>query len=132
MTRPETSSEKTLTPLRGQRTDAIPAENMLKEGKFKTRTLDLQESLELQKEQATRLKKTQLDQAATRLKERLKIGGEQQSDPVQLTKEQLMAYRTPTAKGILLTTHCCLSRRKFPLDWVQDNDAISVVRWRKY
>ena len=77
---------------------------MLKEGKFKTRTLDLQESLELQKEQATRLKKTQLDQAAARLKERLKIGGEQQSDPVQLTKEQLMAYRTPTAKGILLTT----------------------------
>ena len=72
---------------------------MLKEGKFKTRTLDLQESLELQKEQATRLKKTQLDQAAARLKERLKIGGEQQSDPVQLTKEQLMAYRTPTAKG---------------------------------
>ena len=104
LTRPESSSEKTLTPLRGQRTDAIPAENMLKEGKFKTRTLDLQESLELQKEQATRLKKTQLDQAAARLKERLKIGGEQQSDPVQLTKEQLMAYRTPAAKGIWLTT----------------------------
>ena len=78
---------------------------MLKEGKFKTQTLDLQESLELQKEQATRLKKTQLDQAAARLKERLKIGGEQQSDPVvQLSKEQLMAYRTPSAKGTLLTT----------------------------
>ena len=75
------------------KTDAIPPENMLKEGKFKAKTLDLQESLELQKEQVARLKQTQLDQAAARLKERLNIGTKQQQ-PIQLTGEQLMAYRT--------------------------------------
>ena len=74
------------------KTDAIPPENILKEGKFKARTLDLKESLELQKEQAARLRQTQLDQAAARLKQRLNIS----TQPVQLTGEQMMAYRTTT------------------------------------
>ena len=77
---------------------------MLKEGKFQTKTLDLQESLELQKEQATKLKQTQLEQAAARLREKLKVSSEGGSDPIQLTTEQMMAYRNP-ASGDAAAAH---------------------------
>ena len=78
---------------------------MLKEGKFQTKTLDLQESLELQKEQATKLKQTQLEQAAARLREKLKVSSEGGSDPIQLTTEQMMAYRNNPASGDAAAAH---------------------------
>jgi len=74
------------------KTDPIPAENMLKEGKFKTLTLDLKESLAIQKEQAAHLKQMQLEHAASRLKAKLKIPEEQPE--LLMTSHQRMAYRS--------------------------------------